>query len=295
MAKKRSTKSKSKAKAADPERRRRIMLVSVTVLGGLALTAGGWVGLDRLDAHAAELATFPSVEVTFAWPAIDGAAAGDESTWMPNSERERLTRIALDAARGGSGLDHHALREVSRALHATGWYAELPVVRRQGDGNLRVTGTWRLPAAVVRTGSLERLVSWEGVALPLEYGAGKSGVHYLAFASTPPPAVSGVAWEGEDVRAGLALLDLLDDHADLIPQIVGIDLDHGGPLTIITDEGGKIIWGTAPGVFRPGEQSSEIKISRIGGMLDKTGRIDGGLAAMDIRGSYVLTQKRSEP
>jgi hypothetical protein len=165
-------------------------------------------------------------------------------------------------------------------------------VRRLGDGNLHVGGDWRLPAAVVRTGSRERLIAWDGVALPLEYASGKSGVHHLSNPSATVPAASGLAWSGEDIRAGLALLDLLDDHADLIAQIVGIDLDRGGPLTIVTDEGGRIVWGAAPGVFRPGEQSSEIKIGRLGAMLDKTGRIDGGLGVVDIRGPNVLIQRR---
>ncbi len=277
----------------DPEVRRRVIIVSVGVLGGLALTAGGWVGLDRLDAHAAAIATPPSVEVSFGWPALDGADAGNETaTWMPGSERDRLRAIALNAAKGGGVLDPAALREVCNALHATGWYAEPPRVQRQGDGTIHITGAWRLPAAVVRSGDRERLVSWDGIALPLEYRAGASGVHVLTNPSRPAPALSGDAWPGDDVTAGLALLDLLNDHDEIMAQVVGVDLDRGRQLSVITDEDTRIVWGAAPGVFRPGEQPTDIKLTRIQGMLEGTGRIDGGMGIVEIFGPNVLVVRR---
>ncbi|MEQ8769609.1 MAG: hypothetical protein RIB60_03760 [Phycisphaerales bacterium] len=287
-------KKKSKKHAGmDPEVRRRIIIASVGVLGGLALTAGGWVGLDRLDAHAAEIATPPSVEVSFSWPALDGAAVGDDSaTWMPASERDRLRAIALNAARGGGVLDPAALREVCSALDATGWYAAPPKVRRRGDGTIHIAGVWRLPAAVVRSGDRERLVSWEGIALPLEYRAGASGVHVLTNPSRPAPALSGEAWQGDDVAAGLALLDLLNDHDDIMAQVVGVDLGAGRRLSIITDEDTRIVWGAAPGVFRPGEQPTDIKLTRLQGMLEGTGRIDGGMGIVEIFGPNVLVVRR---
>ncbi len=283
-------KKKSKKKTGmDPEVRRRIIIASVGVLGGLALTAGGWVGLDKLDEHAGTIATPPNVEVSFSWPALDGAAVGDDSgTWMPGSERSRLREIALNAAKGGRVLDPAALREVCNALHATGWYADPPRVRRLGDGTIHIAGEWRLPAAVVRSGDRERLVSWDGIALPLEYRAGASGVHVLTNPSRPAPALSGEAWQGDDVAAGLALLDLLNDHPELMEQVVGVDLARGGRLAILTDQNARVIWGAAPGVFRPGEQPTDIKIDRLMRMRREAGRIDGGWAWVEIFGTHIL-------
>lgn len=291
MAKKKPTAKKKPAakKARDPAKTRRATLIGAGVLAGAALIAGGWVGLDRLDARAAEILTRPQYEVTIAWPAIEAGGA----TWMPASEQRRLHDLAVGAATGGGGLDVAPLREVGRALAQTGWFVDPPEVRREGDGTLAIAGTWRVPAAVVRVGKRERLIAWDGVPLPLEYEIGKSGVRYLinpTVATPPAPrtAIEHVPWPGEDVAGGLALLDLLDDHPALIAQVHGIDLTRGGGLEIITDEDSRVAWGAAPGVFRPGEQSTDEKLHRLIALLEKTGRIDAGRRRVEIQGPTVL-------
>jgi len=295
VAKKKSTAKKKPAakKSRDPAKVRRATLIGAGVLAGAAVIAGGWVGLDRLDARAAEILTKAQDEVTIDWPAMEPGGA----TWMPASEQRRLHDLAVGAASGGSGLDVAPLREVGRALAQTGWFVGPPDVRREGDGTLAIGGTWRVPAAVVRVGKRERLIAWDGVPLPLEYEIGKSGVRYLinpTVATPPAPrtAIEHVPWPGQDVAGGLALLDLLDDHPGVIAQVHGIDLTRGGGLEIITDEGTRVVWGAAPGVFRPGEQGTESKLRRLIVLLEKTGRIDAGSKRAEIQGPNVLVQPR---
>lgn len=292
-AKKKTSSAKKKRAARDPRRTRRLTIVGAGVLGGALAVGGGWVGLGRLDARAGEILTRPAYEVEIGWPTMDEGGA----TWMPASEQRRLHDMAVASGEGGGGLDVTPLREIGRTLAQTGWFVGPPEVRRRGDGAVEVSGAWRVPAAVVRVGRRERLIAWDGVPLPLEYATGKSGVRYLinpTVATPPAPrtAIEHVPWPGEDVRGGLALLDLLDDHPGVLAQVHGIDLTRGGGLEIVTDEDGRVVWGAAPGAFRPGEQSSDEKLRRLVMLLEKTGRIDAGVKRVEIQGPNVLVQKR---
>ena len=296
---------KARAKKAPPKKKsapagkRPGMVVGAAVLGGLLLVGGGWVGLGRLDAMAVRVATPAASRVVFAWPSIEGGAGG--ATWMPASEQARLEEMAGDACAGGSALDSAPLREVSRVLEGTGWFAQAPRSERLGDGSVRVSGRWRVPAAVVRVGDRERLVSWDGYALPLIYAAGRSGVRFLLQPTADGPSGPGKPWGGKDVGEGLALLGLLDASRKsfrspeafdaFMAQVHGIDLQRGRSLEIVTDRGTRVVWGAAPGAFQPGEQTAEVKLDRLRALFEKTGRIDGGMPRTEIHGTYVLHER----
>ncbi|MFG0305360.1 MAG: hypothetical protein ACF8Q5_04005 [Phycisphaerales bacterium JB040] len=293
MAKKK-TKSKAKKKTArDPEQARRVLLGTAMTVASLAVLGAGAMGLTAVDRVGERSLSEGEPLVAIAWPEMPAEEPGGPGgTWMPESEKARLIRIALDAAEGGSPLSPEPLAEVSRALREQGWFDGPPRVERLGDGSLSVSGEWRIPAAVVRdANSRERMVSWDGVPLPLEYPIGASRVRYLAEPSIdllPETYPAGEPWPGDDVADGLALLDALDRDKDMIAQVHGIDLNAGGALEIITDRGTRIRWGAGPLRFQPGERSTGEKLSRLSHLLERTGRIDGGARVIEIDGPQIL-------
>ena len=154
-----------------------------------------------------------------------------------------------------------------------------------------MVGEWRIPAAVVRTGRTERMVSWEGVPLPLEYPMGASLVRFLAEPSIPiltPGRPAETPWPGDDIADGLALLDVLDDDADVVAQVHGLDLNGGGAIEIVTDRGTRVRWGAGPLRYQPGERSTGEKLNSLRHLLDRTGRIDGGAQVIEIDGPQIL-------
>jgi len=284
-------KKKSKAKkkpARDPEQTRRAVIGVAMTVGALAVLAGGALGLTRVNAAAAQAMGTEPHAIEIVWPQIESTPG---STWLPASEKARLLGLAELAARGGSPLSAEPLAEISRALQAEGWFSETPRVRRVASGEIRVEGDWRIPAAVVRTGTRERLVSWEGVPLPLEYTTGASRVRYLAEPSVPaitPGHAAGTPWPGSDIADGLALLDVLDDDPALIAQVHGLDLNSGSHIEIVTDRGTRVRWGLGPKRFQPGERTTGEKLTRLRYLLEQTGRIDGNAKLIEIDGPQVL-------
>lgn len=286
MAKK---KSKAKKKTArDPEQTRRAMVGVAMTAAAVVVLAGGALGLTKVNAAAANAMSTETLSIEIEWPQIEATPG---STWLPASEKARLLGLAELAARGGSPLSAEPLAEISRALQAEGWFTGEPSVRRGASGLIRVEGAWRIPAAVIRTGNRERLVSWEGVPLPLEYSSGASRVRYLAEPSVPsiaPGFAPDAPWPGSDIADGLALLDVLDDDPALIAQVHGLDLNSGSHIEIVTDRGTRVRWGLGPKRFQPGERTTGEKLTRLRYLLEQTGRIDGNAKLIEIDGPQVL-------
>jgi hypothetical protein len=278
---------KKKEEGGGTTRRAALTLVGVVLFGVVGV--GATLGFAEVDRRAAAALAARNGDVVIRFPLIgDDAAKG---TWMPASEQERL-KVAAFIAAGDPDAEgmftRRALADVGAALHATGWFSVPPRVERRADGGLLVDGPWRVPAAVVRRGDRETLVSWDGVALPLEYSAGGSGVRYLKNPSAEPARGVHAAWPGKDVREGLDLLDLLDDDAAVIAQVKGIDLASGGSMVIETESGGRVVWGAGPKASRPGEMSTAQKLARVRALLKQTGRIDGGARVVEIHGPSVF-------
>jgi len=290
--KKTKAKSKKKQSARDPEQTRRLVLGTTMTVASLGVLGAGAMGLTAVNRVTEESLSQGELLISIAWPVMPVAEGEETGTWMPESEKARLLGVALEAARGGSALSPEPLAEVSRALAGQGWFEGAPRVERLTDGSIAVEGAWRVPAAVVRgSDSRERMVSWEGVPLPLEYPIGASRVRYLSEPSIdrlPSDYPAGEAWPGGDVADGLALLDALDRDQNLIAQVHGLDLNQGGAIEIITDRGTRVRWGAGPLRFQPGERSTGEKLSRLQHLFERTGRIDGGARVIEIDGPQIL-------
>lgn len=252
----------------------------------LVLTLGVALGFGPMKQRVAEVRSDPIV-VDFEWPAMAGQAG---QTWMPASERARLKQI-VTASLALNPLDGSSLADAQRALRETGWFKDRgPRIRRAPGGQAHVTGQWRLPRAAVRHEGVDYVVSGEAILLPLSYQAGGAGdlpVVTGAWAGPPPSPGGGSGhgeyWQGVDVQHALKLIDYLRRSQTVREHLAGVDVSEFGEdrhLTIVTTEGGRLIWGGVPGESHPGEQSDAEKLRRFETLVTDPGWRDARRATL---------------
>lgn len=292
----RKAKTKKKSKKSDPaaaDRNRRIAIGVALCAAGIATFVGSAIGLEAINVRAIEHLA-PESEDERAAPTVnvDWPTDGAGQIWMPLTERERLSKIIANAARGGQALSPEPLALIGQSLADTGWFEGLPAVRWTHDGQIDVSGQWRAPAAAVRIGPREHLIDFNATLLPLDYPSGQSNQIFLLNPSRQR-TVPGLTWEGEGLRAALDLILMLQ-RENLLGQVAGIDLgerSQAGILTVISDRGARVVWGGGPDHLRPGEQPTSVKLNRLRTLLDRTGRIDGGVSKIDLRGAQILLER----
>lgn len=274
----------------------RLAAVLALIGAGLGLT----LGVEKVRARATDVLASPeggepaALAVTFDWPALP-----DGGTWLPEGDQAALVSAVRYAAGDPRPLDSVPLKRISKAIGETGWFASDPRVRVSGPGSVHVSGEWRRPAAVVRWGAGETerdyLISDDGHRMPPEWRPGGSNQPVIVGCSRPPPSETGLLgrygapWEGQDIQAGLHLLGVLAT-AGLRAEITGVDVGRhrsGGPLEIISRQGSRVVWGSAPDEWAEGEPSVAERVNRLRGLLSRTGRIDGGERRIEIHREHV--------
>ncbi|MGJ8636419.1 MAG: hypothetical protein ACSHX5_06210 [Phycisphaerales bacterium] len=284
MAKKKKTK---KAAAQNAERNKKIALVSAIVLGTAAVFVSAGMGIKAVDTRAAELIVSDHQTIEVNW------GQGESGyIWMPISERARINNKLAPALQGSDTLSWHPLYKASRALADTGWVNGDPVARWTETGSITIDAEWRVPAAVVRDNGRDYLIDYDANVLPLDYAPNESNQFVIHNPALPNPG-TGNTWDEPEIRDALKLLAELKAN-DLLAQVEGIDLgtnrEHG-ILQIITNGGGRIIFGGGPGRSRPAEMPSEVKIERLQAVQSKTGRIDAGAVLLDVRGQGIMMKQ----
>jgi len=261
--------------------------LGVTFLIIVGLATGAWLAYPRLQARVAQIKR-EAVTVRISWPPIGLGGtkpASDAKTWLSEPFQFQLTSLAQGVL-SEDPFDRASLERCARALYDTGWFKETPRVFRERDGIVRVEGSWRTPAAVVRRGEVDYLVSPDGELLPVEYKLGASGLRYIAAPFADPPAL-GERWVGGDVQAALALLAQLQ-ATKAYNQVSGIDVSRfvqQRRLVIITDRQNRLVWGAPPGEFKPGEPSTDVKLkwlAYLAGSPDFERRIDANKPMLDL-------------
>lgn len=277
--------------------------IFIVVLVGAVL-----VGVGPMKDRVGDLRADP-LDVVFAWPALAGAslAAPDApTTWMPEDERWRLEQIVRISV-SLDPFDSDSLQLAQQELAATGWFAHGPIVRRRAHGLIEVTGPWRGPAAVVRTGSQDLLISADARLLPITYRAGAAGtLPVILGVWGGPPAnaenapAHGARWIGDDLAAALRLLGALRTSAafDKVQAIDAEDFDREQRLTIITTHGARVVWGHPPGTEADGEPTDDVKLARFESLLSDVGWIHAGRPLARLYTPYVLideTARAADP
>ncbi len=269
-------------------------VVLIAGVGGVAF------GIEPLREHVASIRADPLV-VEFNWPRMAGSAG--DGTWMNQSEQDRLRAIAL-ANLTTDPFDLESLHLTQDALASTGWFAEPPAIQRAPGGRVEIDGSWRRPAAVVRYRGWDYLVARDSALLPLRYRVGDAGaLPVIDGAYTgPPQAMSGgvgygLIWPGGDIGAAISLFDTLRESSRF-NQVARIDVSRyvgEGLLTIVTDNGGRIVWGAAPGAGAPGEVSDAVKLERFENLFADSSWLGEHRPPVEIHTSVVLIDESARP
>lgn len=272
-------------------------LFGAIVIGGLAGVA---FGIEPLKDRVGELRADPLI-VEFAWPKLAGADGG--GTWMNPTEQDRLRAVAL-ATLTADPFDRAALERTQEALSATGWFREAPTIQRLPGGVVSIRAPWRAPAAVVRYGGWDHLVARDSSLLPVRYPIGAADtLPVILNTYTGPPksraggAGYGLTWAGGDIGAAISLFDQLR-KSDRYGSVSAIDVSRYVPeglLTIITTNGGRIVWGAAPGAGAPGEVADSVKLERFENLFADPSWLGADRPPVEIHTSVVLIDESAQP
>lgn len=265
---------------------------TIVIMGGLIV--GLTLGRGPLQSRAAEIRGKhgAALKVVFAWPLLKGGTSRDDrpgqaATWLDPMTRLQLENLALSII-SPDPYDAPSLDKAQAALMRTGWFAKPCVVRRGSDAVVHIEGTWRTPYAVVRGAGGDRWVTYKGEAMDKVFPEGKSGLCAIVGIKSNAPTRVGETWAGGDVQAALSLLQYIRSSPGF-DQVTGIDAGeyltkNKKQLAILTKYNSRIVWGGPVDGPLPGEWTSAAKLKQLGESVAKTGRIDSGKNAIDIRG-----------
>ncbi len=263
--------------------------VARRVATGLAVVgvAAAWVlGLGPLQERVAAQRADP-IEVDFRWPRSQATGR----TWVPASVRVDLSQIVLASVRMDP-FDVESLERAHEGLMATGWLESLEHVRREPGGVVEIVGDWRTPAAVVLREGREYLVGVDTAVMRLPAQAEAPGglfriVSPLADAPRDPESgrvLYGHRWHFDDVRHAIDLLEVVARLPEA-EAIVGVDLSRyprEGVLSLVTDAGCHLVWGSPLDEPSPGEVAMERKMAHLGVILDPARRLDRGQRRIEV-------------
>lgn len=291
-----------KPKAPRPARKRRkkrkgnaAHIVKPLALTGAAmgLVAATVVAVGTLESRAAALRATVRPEIEIDWPTRLNRETGEQEHLLAEAFRHSIEELAKRAVGNqAEPFSQAPLARLGRALDRSGWFDGQPVVTRGDDGLIRVRGTWRVHAAVVRYRDDDYLVTGDGRMMPVIYGPAER-VHRERFIANPrfdPPRTSTGAldyarpWEGEDVKAGLALLAKLRAEP-FWGQIAGVDVGtfpRDRLMTVVTDRGSRIGWGGPVGEFSPGQEPEATRLALLRRFFRDVGHIDGNMTSYDL-------------
>lgn len=272
------------------------------VVTGVVLTLGLGVGIGFADTQAATIAADGPPTVRIHWPE---AVSGNQSvTWPPSAvQRELLDQAYAIVGEHPGPFSAHTLDAMGVWLGQTGWVSEIDSINRLDEGVIEVRAQWRAPAAVVRDGAHDYLVATDARRLKASWRADLSPFPVILNAPDPKPlaVVPGQTWPSEPIRAGVELLNLLNDQLPGqrgVDQVRGIDVSQFARfrrLIILTDRGNRIIWGRMPSDPVPDAVSTESKLRQLAYLRqhpDFGRRIDAGRSLIDVSSGPILVEDK---
>ena len=186
-------------------------------------------------------------------------------------------------------VSRESLISTANALAATGWFHDIHQIRWVDEHEAVVDATFLIPYASVQDefGTIyiddkgRRLPSREGLIVNPKY-------HFITitFPNSNRPQRPGLQWNGKDVMAGISVLKLIYNKPWAL-QVIEIRLDKWNSnrsITLISDKGRSLIWGSSPGNEKPLESLAERKLEWLNSMYEDSGRID-----LDLNSEFDLT------
>lgn len=178
-------------------------------------------------------------------------------------------------------------RLMAERLATVGWIERVDSIQRTNAGRFEINAHYRIPAALVATQKNDYvLVDSQGVRLPGLY-VYHDRWYVLEGVDSAPPKV-GELWNTPDLQAGLTVLTALRTEPYRI-QIRGVSVANfagrknarNSHLEILTEQGGRIRWGSAPG-YEVEENLPPQKLALLRQNYAQTGRADAGHDVIDI-------------
>ncbi|HSU67268.1 MAG TPA: hypothetical protein VLJ39_10370 [Tepidisphaeraceae bacterium] len=299
MAKMKKPKPLKVKKPMDPERRRQIRVLCLH--GGLAvlLLSGIGAGYHYADRYVEERVAYTRQ------PLI--VVLKNRPPWMNDFLVEQIAAIARPAS-AHSAFDHQLLVDTANLLAHNPWVRKVHSVRRAytykpGD-TLEIDCEYRAPAALVKWGAFYWLVDENGIRLSdrfteqdvprIQFGPdGHTCIRVIEGIRHTAPHIAGEQWPGEDLTAGLKMLNYLFDrpYADQIfrVNVANLDgrVDAKGPQVVLwTKFNTQVWWGRPPSendVDAFIEVSTARKLNYLRLAFEQFGRVDGKHQCLDIR------------
>lgn len=248
------------------------------------------LGLVRLEAYANDSRTEPAPRLVWA----------DLPLWLRDPAQAPL----LEDIERSTGLlptdsfrDDGLCARVGQTLSRNPWIAAVHRVAKASEGRLIVWCDFRAPLTLIEKHGMAYLADRQGVRLPYQMSVDFVDPGWLVLRGVEGalPEV-GNHWEGQDVAAGLALVEYLQraDTEGKLPfrmALRGVDVSNyggrrdpaGGWLRIVTVHPGALIhWGLKPGEEQPVEPPADRKLALLRKLYQREGRLpDSG--PIDVR------------
>lgn len=244
----------------------------------LALATAVVMAVGRLETHVQRQVLQRGFAPTLAFVDLPQALTALAEADLRDSVSESLKK---------DWTDETLCRDMATQLSLVGWIARVNYVRRGADARLEISAEYRLPVAMVQHGGDFLLVDVEGVRLPGMYRYAPTWKLVQGVGSPPPKP--GSRWAGDDLRAALDLLALLEKEpfrgqitAVLVENFNGRVDPMRSHIELATDSaGGRIRWGSPPGL-EVEENTVGQKLAILQANFRDTGRADAQHSVIDI-------------
>lgn len=286
-------KAKKTARTAKPPKgwdpRRTLAALRVLALAGLLL--GGWAGWRKAEAALTGYVKEHQTRNI----GIKEVVLVDKPKWLSAKLSQDLAAVVA-AHVTGDPLDNASLQKAAMALNSNPWVKKVARIQRLTNGDIQVWARYREPVAMVETADGCRLVDADGVRLPGLYRPGQAqqvGLPTIVGVSGLPRR-EGEPWPGDDLRAGLSLVQLLQGEPYLA-QIRAFDVsgrDQRGRIRLVLrTRNGMVRWGLPPGQEKPIEPEAETKKEWLTTVYKRQGLIDAGGKTVDVYGAAVFIHR----
>ena len=310
MAKIKKPKPMKLRKPVDPEtiRRRRVLTLHLSLV---ALLVGGMgAGYHYADQYVEQRVAFTKQSLI--------VVLKNRPAWMNDFLVEQIAQIARPTA-PSSAFDHKLLENTAELLSHNPWVRKVHSVRRAytyrpGD-TLEIDCEYRAPAALVKWQGFYWLVDENGVRLSerfteqdvsnIQFGPdGHTRIRVIEGVRHGAPHFAGEQWPGEDLAAGMKMLDYLFDRP-YTEQILRVDVsnldgrvDGKAPQIVLkTRFNTQIFWGRPPSendVDAFIEVSTARKLTYLRLAYQQFGRVDAKHQCLDIRFDRVTYPSEEE-
>ena len=247
-----------------------------------------WIGFTSLDEYVKK-----NVPV---WENVASLKLMDAPLWV-NESLEKKIRAAA-APRGDFIPNEESARIVQKNISQTvAWLVDVKV--QTTHDSIQITGRWRRPLALVKSGLNKFYVDSEMVVLdfvPLP-NLPIVRVEGLPLILRTPPA--GKVWFRDDLAAAVAILARLERMDNIVTpdkpllfEIAGIDVSNfkgrekqSFPhIVLYTKDNTEIIWGAEVGAWQQYlESTDEQKLAKLYEYYRKNGSLSGGVKYINLK------------